>query len=339
MNYSESNTILEELKKAKRIIVNCHRSPDPDSIGSALAMYKVLRDMGKTVDIVCPSDGLYDRIDDLPNFDKIQKSVDFTKFDFTEYDLFISLDSSSWDMITDGQDVDVPKMEIVVIDHHKSNTKYGTINLVDYNFTSVCELLYIIFKDWEVEIDKQIATSLMAGIIGDTGAFRYPESTARTFKIAAELIDKGADKDKLIFEIYRSDPFNLLKFYGEVLNRMKHDKAGKFVWAAIPYEIYDKFGKPQSAKESAASLFTQITDGTDFGLLAVEKQKGKLSISFRSRTGFDTSKIAVALGGGGHIYASGGKIEGLEFDKAVEKLLKVVKKFTKKNKASKHASD
>jgi phosphoesterase RecJ-like protein len=107
------------------------------------------------------------------------------------------------------------------------------------------------------------------------------------------------------------------------------DPEGRFVWVALPYETFKKFGKPQLARESAASLFAQVVRDTDFGFFAVEQEENVLSVSFRSRTGFNTSKIAYDLGGGGHIYASGAKIIGLPYEAAVEKLLETVRKFVK----------
>jgi len=332
MNYPESKKILAEVKKAKRILLNCHRSPDPDSIGSALAMYSVLRKMGKKVDIVCSSEDLFLPLNYLKDFKEIKKGIDFTKLKYSDYDLFITLDSSSWDMVAGKKELEIPKINIVVIDHHKTNTRYGKINLVDDKVTSVGELLFWIFKDWRISISKPVANYLMVAIIGDTGAFRYPGSTEKTFKVASELMKVGADKDEAIFHIYRSEPFDLIRFYGEVLSRIEIDKAGKFVWAAVPYKVYQKLNTPIFAKESAASLFTQVVDETDFGFLAVELERNKLAISFRSRTGFDTSVIAKSLGGGGHIYASGAKIENMQFDKAVEKLLEVTRKYAKKGK-------
>jgi phosphoesterase RecJ-like protein len=206
------------------------------------------------------------------------------------------------------------------------------INLVDDQMNSVGEILYLVINDWGVDINKKVATDLLTGIIGDTGAFRFPGSTEKTFKIAEELMRRGADKDKIVFHIYRSEPFNLIKFYGEVLSGLNLDSKGKFVWIAIPYEKYKTLGKPAAAKESAASLFAQIVEGTEFGFIAVETEKDKLAVSFRSRTGFDTSTIAMALGGGGHIYASACKVEGLAFDKAVKKVLAVARKYAKKSK-------
>jgi len=330
MNYPESQLILEEIKKANKILLNCHRSPDPDSIGSTLAMRKVLIGLGKTVKVICPSPELYENVNYLEGFGEIQKSVDFTKFDFSEYDLFLTLDSASLSQVVGLKDYNPKNIKIIVIDHHLTNDKYGEINLIDDKVTSVGELLYLIFKDWSVEIDKNTADCLMAGIVGDTGAFRYPGADKKTFKIIGELMEIGADKDRAIHELYRSEPFELIKFYGEVLSRVQIDKEYGFVWSAIPYEVYEKLGKPSLAKESAASLFAQVVKDTDFGFIALEQEKGKLSISFRSRSGLDTSKIAKELGGGGHVYASGGKIEGLPFEEATQRVLATCRKYANK---------
>ena len=140
----------------------------------------------------------------------------------------------------------------------------------------------------------------------------------------------GADKDEVVLRVYHSTPFEILKFWGEVLKRLKLDESGKFAWAAVPYSVFRKYGSMKSGRESAASSFAQIIDGTDFGLIMVEEEKKKLSVSFRSRTGFDTSKIAVALGGGGHVYASGGSVKGKPFEKAVEYVLRVARVYAKK---------
>lgn len=331
MNYEKSVEILEEIKKANKILVNCHRSPDPDSIGSALALRRVLISMGKQVEVICPSDELFANVSYLEGYKEIQKGVDFSTFDFSKYEIFITLDSSSWDMVSGKKDFLPKGIIIITIDHHLTNKMDGDFNLVDNKVTSVGELLFLVFNDWKSEIDKEIADCLMAGIVGDTGAFRYPGSNERTFKVVGKLMGLGADKDRAIQEIYRNEPFELIKFYGEVLTRMKIDESRKFVWSAIPFGVYRKLGKPATAKESSASLFAQVVKGTEFGFVALEEKKGKLAVSFRSRTGFDTSQIALELGGGGHIYASGATVEGLSFDRAVDKVLAVARKYAKRN--------
>lgn len=327
MNYKESKEIIKKIKKAKRILVNCHRGPDPDSLGSALSLYQVLKKMGKKVEIVSPTDAS-DNMKFLPYFKEIKK-IDFKKFNFTDFDLFIALDTPSPDMVTGSKDVALPNIPVVVVDHHKTNPRYGKVNFIDSQVSSAAELLYLVFEDWGVNIDKDIATTLLVGIIGDTGVFRYPGVTSQSLEIARKLMDKGADKNEIIFNIFSSLELSNLKFWGEILARMEFEKKYKFAWSAVPYEIYKKYLHPESGRESAASIFGQIVKGTDFSIIMTEEQENSLAISLRSRTGFDVTQIAVALGGGGHRGAAGAKIQGMEYEKAVEKVLNTARKFAK----------
>ncbi|MBN1169254.1 bifunctional oligoribonuclease/PAP phosphatase NrnA [Candidatus Woesebacteria bacterium] len=328
MNYKKSSLIFKKINKATKILVNCHRSPDPDSVGSAISMKNVLERMGKKVRIVCPSDEIEKYVHYLKDFEKIE-TINFKNIDFSKYDLLITLDTSTWEMATDDKDISIPDITVIVIDHHKSNKGYGTINLIDSGSSSCCEILYWIYKDWGIELNKIAADALMAGIIGDTGAFRFPSANSRTFKTAQELIDLGADKNKAIHYIYRNENFNMIKFWGEVLTRMQIDKKRRFIWSAVPYDIYQKYGKPVGGKEVTATNFAQIIDGTDFGFIAIEQEKGILSVSFRSRTGFDTTRIATRLGGGGHVYASGAKVEA-DFESALKKVLQISRQVVMK---------
>lgn len=330
MNYELSEKILEEIKNAKRILVNYHRSPDPDAIGCALAMYKALKEMGKDVKVIGPDEILeyYKFLPDIKNLEKI----DFSTFDFSSYNLFIVLDSSNWRMAARG-DFQRPKIKTVVIDHHKTNEMFGDINLVDEKLSSCAELVYKLFEDWGVKIDKEIAQVLLTGILADTGIFQYPGANLETFEISQKLMKLGADKDEIIFNIERRIDFAHIKMWGEILRKIQIDHEYKFVWSAVDYETYEKFGKPESAKESAASKFSQNVEGTDFGMIMVEEQKRVLSVSFRSRTGFDVSKVALKLGGGGHIGAAGGKVSGLAFDEAVKKVLDAAREAVDENKS------
>jgi bifunctional oligoribonuclease and PAP phosphatase NrnA len=330
MNYEESKIILDEINKSQKILINCHKDPDPDSIGSALAFRNVLMKIGKSVEILCVSPALFDQVSYLPGYDQIKTNVDFGKFDYSKFDLLLVLDSSSIDRVTGDKNSPKIPLKTIVIDHHKTNTRFADVNIVDENKTSAGEILYVIFEDCNFNIDKDTADCLMAAIVGDTGAFRYPNTSTKTFDIVKNLIEKGADKDRAIQNIYRNENFSVLKFWGEVLTRMNLNEKGKYVWSAVPYEVFVKCGMPDTGKETAASGFVQIVKGSEFGFVAVEEEKRKLKISFRSRTGFDTSEIASELGGGGHIYASGASINDMDFDEAVKKLLAVVDKFTVK---------
>ncbi|HJY98690.1 MAG TPA: DHH family phosphoesterase [Patescibacteria group bacterium] len=327
MNYKESAEILAQINKSQRILTNCHRGPDSDSVGSALALSRVLEGMGKDVTVICPSEIPEDLA--FLGTDKIQR-VDFSKFDFSGHDIFIVLDSSSYSMVAGVGEVEPPKMPVLVIDHHVSNEGFGTINLIDSQMTSTGELLFQIFSDWKVKIDKETAQCLLTGIIGDTGSFQYQNVGAETLKTAAKLIKLGANKDEIIRNVYRNIDFGEIKLWGKFIENMEMDEEFGFVWAAIPFSLYKEFGEPYSAKEDVANLFFPIVKGTEFGMAMVEVEERVLSISFRSKSDFDVSRIASAIGGGGHKAAAGARIEGLPFDDAVIKALETARKYAKK---------
>jgi phosphoesterase RecJ-like protein len=328
MNYPESQEILEEIKNAKKILLNCHRGPDPDSVGSALSMYQVLKKLGKEeVKIICPSE-TPEEVKFLKDSALINR-VDFTNFDFGSSDLFIVMDSGSWSMVSGKKDIVKPNMKFVVIDHHQTNTSFGEINLVDAERGSNCEVMYNLFEDWNVELDQRIAQTLLTGIIGDTGTFEYPNTTPSTFKAVSRLLELGADKDEIILNLYRSRTFEQIKMWGEYLKLMQIDKDNKFVWAAMPYEIFEK-NNHIDVKSEVASMFMQNVKDTEFGIVMLEDVKNHLWISFRSRKDFDVSGLAELLGGGGHKGAAGGELKDLPFDKAVEKVLETAREYAKK---------
>jgi len=266
----------------------------------------------------------------LKGHSEINLGADFYNFDFTVYDLLITLDTPNIPLLTGKDKSLVPGIPTVVIDHHYITLLEGEIRLIDKDATSVGEMLYSIFEDWKIKLNKDIAECLLTSIIGDTGAFEYPNVTSKTLRIAADLTDFGVDKNMIITRIYRNEDFQMLKFWSEILSRMEVDPANRFVWAAIPYEVYKQFEHLEDAKAKSASLFAPIVADTDFGFIAIEEQVDLLSVSFRGRTEFDTSAIASELGGGGHKASSAVKIEGVPFDEAIDRVLAAARKYAKK---------
>jgi phosphoesterase RecJ-like protein len=186
MNYKEPTLILEEIKKAKKILVNCHWKPDADSVGSALSMYQLLAGMGKNVKIVSPNN-IPKNIKFLPLSDNIDV-LNVPKVNFENYDLLILLDTPNVKYFSGGVKFSMPSIKSIVIDHHLTNSGYGDINLIDAEASSTAEMLFRIFEDWGVEIEKNMATTLYAGIVSDSGGFLYPAATANTLKVAASLV-------------------------------------------------------------------------------------------------------------------------------------------------------
>lgn len=329
MNYDESSSILEEIKKADSILLNCHRSPDPDSVGSVVAMCDILRQLGKKTKIVCVDDLSSDLMFLLDDTNRVEK-INYAEFDFTKYDLFLNLDSSDWSQVSGNKDIRIPNIKMIVIDHHFTNDGFGSINLVDPSRSSTAEVLFKIFEDWGLEITGQISHALLSGLIYDTSSLQNPSADTDTAHIYYKLMKNGADKDEIIKNIYRSINFEKLKAISVILSKFNIDKENRFVWTALSYEDYKCFVDVQGVKTMVANLFGSSIDLTDFGVVMIEEQKNSLNISLRGRTDFDTSKIAEEIGGGGHQKASAARINGLPFNEAVEKVLSACKKYANK---------
>ncbi|OGM60969.1 hypothetical protein A2955_01735 [Candidatus Woesebacteria bacterium RIFCSPLOWO2_01_FULL_37_19] len=329
MYYKESKLIFEEIKKAKKILLNCHRSPDPDSVASNLALYQVLKHFGKEIKIIS-SDDIQKNLLFLQSTEKIDK-VDMLNFDYSSYDLFIVLDSSSLDQAIGIKSPKLPEIPLIIIDHHVTNENYGKINLVDH-VSSTCEVLYKMFTDWDVKFTPQLATILLTGIYSDTVSYQTPNTGVDTFFISSELLRLGADKDKIVLNLFHSYDFKLVKFWGEMLDRMRIDEEHYFVWVAIPFEVFSDFGKPKEAKSLAANIIFRTIKDTRFCIVMVEQKRGIMNLSFRTRYDFDVSKIAQELGGSGHTTSAGAWFEFENFDKAVEKVLNVARKYAKEYK-------
>ena len=244
--------------------------------------------------------------------------------------MFIVIDSSSWNLVVGKNNVDKPDITTIIIDHHQTGSEYGDINIIDSKKTSAAEVLYLVFQDWEIEIDNDIATNILTGIIGDTGSFRYPGVNGETLKIGAELISKGANREAIVFNLFNRHSLNLLKYIGVILKNLKVDKKHKIAWSAISFSDYKKYEEPIQGKGIAAGMFMQSVSGTAMGIIMTETEADYLTVSIRSRKGFDVSKIAMELGGGGHKAAAGCSISA-PFEEAVERVLTTAKKYAKEN--------
>ena len=325
MFYQQSSKILEIIKNSNNILINIHRNPDLDSVGSATAMYQVFTKMGKKVTLICPHE--------IPeDFKFLKGAKEIQTIDFKEwagnpspYDLFLILDSGSYDIVTGSKEIKLPDIKKIIIDHHRTNNWEGyLIRLLDPQSSATCEIIYQMFLDWGIEIDSDIATSLFSGIASDTVFFKYSTNSKSTFKIASELLELGAENDKLVAQVFDNLDFNLVKMMGECLRKMEkgNSLAGKYIYSIVDNKTFVKYGEQKGAREIVANLFARSVKGFDFGIILVEYEKDKFAMSFRSKKNTDVSVIAKKLGGGGHKNAAGATIYG-SIDQVIRKIKEI----------------
>lgn len=321
-------TALAEIKNSQNILLHLHPSPDGDSIGSALAMKQVLESLDKNVTVISGDSHPPKLFSMLPGFEDI-KDQTFLDTDLSAYDLFIAMDSSNTDQITKKGKVVFPNnLKVLVIDHHKSNTKYGNINLVDSSCPANCQLLFEIFSQWGIQITSEIAICLLVGIYTDS-RFRYQGTTKKTFEITAKLVEIYPQFHQVFFDLENSLSDKRIYLLGLAINSIEHFFDNQVAIAVVTQQqLKEKDIEKEDIENNEISNILRSVTGWELDISLIETEQGIFNASFRTRNAdkYDVSKIAVAFGGGGHQAAAGARIEGTK-QIAVEKLLATIKQL------------
>ncbi len=320
--------ILAEIKKSKNILLHCHPSPDPDSVGSALAMKLALEQLGKKTTLI-KGDSNIPKAFQFPSIETILNKS-YAEIDIKEFDLFIILDSGSIEMISAKNEIIFPeRLMTIVIDHHASNKGYGELNLVDSTYPATAQLLFDLFKEIGIKLNHDIALNLFMGIYSDTGGFRFGNTILETFEIVVELVKLAPDYTKTISIMENSKRKEGLIFEGIALSSMQTFFDGKFAISFVKYEDLKK-NNIQEEDISTGYISSKIKSiiGINLSATLIESAPNKIKISFRTRDSekYDVSKLAVALGGGGHVGAAGAKLN-MTMEEAIDKVVKKVKEI------------
>ena len=284
-----SQKIWELLHASGTIAITSHIRPDGDAIGSCLAMYHALRSQGKKVSVII-DDHVPDCFSILPGAECIRTVEEGAG----EADILVLLDAR---MGRAGRVTDIVKAPILNIDHHASND--GTVDylFLDAERSSTCEILYRMFKEWQISITKEIAMSLYAGIATDTGFFRFGNTTADCLEIAADLVRLGADPHALA-DAVATKAFEDVQLMAKALQTAELFHGGTAVGVFLDREL-----KGLELTDDLMDL-VRFTKGVDIAFLLKYEAEDVYRVRMRSRAA-DVSKILEPLGGGGHAHAAG----------------------------------
>lgn len=316
------DNILEEIKKAKTIVVLTHESPDGDAISSSLSVMHAISQLGKKVDVVIPEHPK--DCDFLPGADKI-----LSKGNDEPYDLAISVDCTDLKRMAGGKEYfDIAK-KTIQIDHHSVNAMFADYNYVDPVAPACCQVLFGMYQYYGIEITKEIATCILTGIITDTGGFQWGGVTPETFEFSAELIRKGAKIKEICRIALRKRSKAHCELEKLIYDRIEYLEDGKIVIAYLNVEDYEKIGAELGDDEGLVELLRDI-EGVEVAILLKQKEEANgYKASLRSHETINVSDICMLLGGGGHRGAAGCFISG-SLEQAKSKVINVVKQGLKK---------
>ena len=236
MKKASLQKVVQEIRRNNKFLITTHTSPEGDAIGSEIAFSRLLKKLRKRVMIVNqdPVPVEYDfffQKEGISLLDKKSKSYDF--------DCMAVLDCSDLARAGEVSNVNYLSKPVINIDHHISNTNFGKANLVDPCSSCTCELIYCLYKEMSVEIDKISAMALYVGIMTDTGSFRYSNTSAFTHKAVADLMRFDIDVRSVYRNIYENIPFEDLRVFVKVLSGINISPDGKIAWAELPRRIIE----------------------------------------------------------------------------------------------------
>jgi bifunctional oligoribonuclease and PAP phosphatase NrnA len=288
----------EQFNSAQRILLACHLRPDGDAIGSLLGLGLALSSRGKQVQMVC-DDGVPSSCRYLEGSSEIRRHAE------GDFDLVCVVDCS--DLERAGAVLQSRAKVEINIDHHPTNLGFADLNLVDVQAVATAEIITDLLSQWEVTITPPIATALLTGLVTDTIGFRTSNVKPATLRMAADLMECGADLAMLYRRALLDHSFQAMRFWGAGLTRLERN--GRLLWTSLTLDDRKAARYPGRDDADLINILSTVEDA-DVAVIFVEQPNERVKVSWRAQPGFDVSGIAVNLGGGGHTAAAGAEIQG-----------------------------
>ena len=304
---------LELIEKSRYILIITHVNPDPDSIGSALALSNLFHENKIKHKVFNISDDLPQSLDFIPRFEKITNQLP------AFFDLAISVDCGTYKRLGFQLDASIP---LINFDHHKSNNNFGTVNIVDPQKSSTSELIFDFFKHNGLYITKNSATALYVGIYDDTLAFSLGRCDETTFEKVNFLVECGASPSEIANKLLRRDSLAKYRIIPKVLDSLELYKEGEVASIIAKEEWFKQTGAHNRDCEDALDMIMSIAIVRI--AIFVRVVNGVSRVSLRSKGQIDVSKIAGVFEGGGHFNAAGCTIENLDVEQVKEIILKEI---------------
>jgi phosphoesterase RecJ-like protein len=303
-----SESIARLIRDAHCILLISHIRPDGDAIGSLLGLGLALQTAGKDVQMVL-SDGIPRSFRQLPGSGQVSRKVK------KEYDISIVLDCSDLQRVNGSLGDRTPDLNI---DHHVTNLNFARLNFVDPQAVATAAILAENLHEWGLAITEPVATALLTGLVSDTLGFRTSNVTPASLRLAALLMEHGANLSELYNRALINRSYEAARYWGFGLNHL--EKQGRLVWATLTLEDRVEAGYPGNDDADLINVLSSIEE-SDVAIIFTEQKENRVKVSWRAQPGINISEIALQFGGGGHPAAAGAEIIG-NLEDVQEKVLR-----------------
>ncbi len=308
--------VARTIKGLSSFLLILHEFPDGDSLGSNLAVALALEKLGKSVTVASPSPPP-ERMSFLPGFERIA-GLDSPGELVAAHECVFLIDCS--DPRRAGlSDEDMARARVVInVDHHPSNTLFGTVNYVDEAASAAAEQVRLIIAELGVPLDRDMALCLYVAVSTDTGGFRFDNTTAGTHLLAAELLDLGVEPGPVGEIVQDTRTLSSLRLLERMLGTLSFASGGRIAWVTVTRKMLEECGATDDEVEGLVG-YPRMINFVELCFLLQEMPDGTTRVALRSKRDIDVSEIAKNLGGGGHRKAA-----GCVLDRPVDEALRLV---------------
>lgn len=334
MNKQDIENIKRFLSSPKKIAIVSHKNPDGDAIGSSLGLFHYLKKFKHEIEVIMPND-FPDFLKWMPGCNKIldyENQTDKSKELIENADAIFTLDFNDLSRVGSMENVLRSSQAVkIMIDHHQQPKDYPDYMYSDVKMCSTSQMIYhfIEMLDDVDKIDNNIGSCLYAGIMTDTGSFRFPSTTSTTHKVVADLIDKGVNNSEIHNLVYDTNSYSRLQLLGRALNNMRVLPDYNAAYITLDHSELNKFQFKKGDTEGVVNYALSVKNMILAAIFIEHKQEGIVKISFRSKGDFSVNELArTHFNGGGHINAAGGRSE-LSLKETVEKFISILPHYKK----------
>jgi len=300
MSKSVIRAVEQLITPAQHVLLITHMSPDGDAIGSLLAMGSLLRDQGKEVVLAC-EDSAPDSVAWLPGASEVARQANGS------VDLVIALDCSDQGRMGSVYQDRFASAPLLNVDHHITNTRFGTLNWVAPSCVATAQMVFYLAQALGWQVTEPVAVCLLAGLVTDTRSFRTSNVDSAALRVTLQLMEAGASLSQVTRQSVDQQPLARVRLFADAVNGLQLEDG--ILWTRVTRAMRQRWAVPDNGTSGLSNSLAGVREA-QVTVVFAERDNGTIDVGFRAAPGYDVSRVAASLGGGGHPQASGCTLTG-----------------------------